>query len=79
MIPDDPTRPDAVVARAPDLTDRVDWLVRDGIVHQSLYTDPDLFWVEMERICCVKRVYLAHVSEVPGPAISFSAGWDRGR
>ena len=67
MTPDDPTRPDAVVARGPDLTDRVDWLVRDGIVHRSLYTDPDLFWVEMERIFGATRVYLAHVSEVRGP------------
>lgn len=67
MTTDDPTRPDAVIARGPDLSARVDSLVQDGIVHRSLYTDPDLFGIEMDRIFGATWVYLAHVSEVPGP------------
>ncbi len=63
----DPTRPDAIIVRGPDLSDRVGYLVQHGIVHRSLYTDPDLFAVEMDRIFGAAWVYLAHVSEVPGP------------
>jgi phenylpropionate dioxygenase-like ring-hydroxylating dioxygenase large terminal subunit len=63
----DSTRPDAIIARGPDLSDRVQHLVQDGIVHRSLYTDPDLFAVEMDRIFGAAWVYLAHASEVPDP------------
>lgn len=62
----DPTRPDAIIARGPDLSDRVGYLVQEGIAHRSLYTDPDLFAVEMDRIFGATCVYLAHVSELPG-------------
>ena len=61
----DPTRPDAVIARGPDITDRVEHLVRGEILHREVYTDPALFDLEMSRIFGATWVYLAHVSEVP--------------
>lgn len=64
---DDTTRPDAIVARGPDLSDRVERLVRHDVVHRSLYTDPALFDLEMLRIFGGTWVYLAHDSEVPAP------------
>jgi len=64
---DDPTRPDAVIARGPDLTERLDDLVRRDLLHRSVYTDPALFDIEMSRVFGASWVYLAHESEIPGP------------
>ncbi len=64
---DDTTRPDAIVARGPDLSDRVRRLVRHDVVHRSLYTDPTLFDLEMLRVFGGTWVYLAHDSELPAP------------
>ena len=63
----DPTRPDAVVARGPDLSDRLAHLLRPGLVHRSVYTDPALYDVEMLRVFGGTWVYLAHASEIAAP------------
>ncbi len=44
-----------------------DALVRPDRVHGSLYTDPEIFAEEMERIFYRTWVYVGHVSEVPQP------------
>ncbi|MEM1287673.1 MAG: aromatic ring-hydroxylating dioxygenase subunit alpha [Pseudomonadota bacterium] len=61
----DPTRPDAVIARGPDITARVNYLVQEDILHRDLYTDKELFELEMSRVFGATWVYLAHTSEVP--------------
>lgn len=63
--PDDPTRPDAVIARGPDITDRMNHLVRDELLHRSVYTDQELFDLEMQRVFGGTWVFLAHESEIP--------------
>src|SRR5690242_10668264 len=40
-------------------------LVRPDRVHGSLYTDPAIFALELERIWCRTWVYVGHASEVP--------------
>jgi phenylpropionate dioxygenase-like ring-hydroxylating dioxygenase large terminal subunit len=40
-------------------------LVRDDCVHKSVYTDPDLFQLEMERIYGHAWIYVGHESQVP--------------
>ncbi len=42
-------------------------LVTDTHVHRSVYTDPAIFRLEMERIFGRAWVYLAHESELPAP------------
>lgn len=44
-----------------------DDLIKLDRVHQSLYTDPDIFKEEMLRIFGGTWVYLAHESEIPRP------------
>ncbi|AJE46866.1 aromatic ring-hydroxylating oxygenase subunit alpha [Celeribacter indicus] len=61
----DPTRPDAVIARGPDLTDRLAYLVQDDLLHRTVYTDPELFDLEMQRVFGGSWVFLAHESEIP--------------
>jgi len=61
----DPTRPDAVIARGPDITARLAHLVQDEILHRHVYSDPALFDLEMSRVFGGTWVYLAHVSEIP--------------
>lgn len=46
---------------------RYDELVRADRIHGSLYTDPDLFAAEMERIFHRTWVWVAHESEIPQP------------
>jgi len=67
MTTADSTRPDAVIARGPDLTERLDHLVRDELLHRSIYTDPEIFDLEMLRIFGGSWMYLAHESEIPEP------------
>jgi len=40
-------------------------LVRDDSVHKSVYTDPDLFQLEMDRIYGQAWIYVGHDSQVP--------------
>lgn len=40
-------------------------LVRDDSVHKSVYTDPDLFQLEMDRIYGHAWIYVGHESQVP--------------
>lgn len=42
-------------------------LVREDRVHRCLYTEPDIFDVEMERIFEQTWVFIGHESEVPEP------------
>jgi phenylpropionate dioxygenase-like ring-hydroxylating dioxygenase large terminal subunit len=48
-------------------TERLRALVRPGRVHRSLYSDPEIFALEMERIFGRAWVYVGHESEVPAP------------
>jgi phenylpropionate dioxygenase-like ring-hydroxylating dioxygenase large terminal subunit len=50
-----------------DLTNRWDSLIEPDRVHGSLYTDPDIYAAELERIWYRTWVYVGHVSEVPEP------------
>jgi phenylpropionate dioxygenase-like ring-hydroxylating dioxygenase large terminal subunit len=43
-------------------------LADDDRVHTSLYTDPDIFAVEMEKIFQKNWVWVAHASEIPNPS-----------
>src|SRR5437868_10920286 len=40
-------------------------LVRDDRVHRSLYTDPKIFALEMERIFERTWIYVGHDSQIP--------------
>jgi phenylpropionate dioxygenase-like ring-hydroxylating dioxygenase large terminal subunit len=42
-------------------------LVRPGRVHRSLYTDPEIFALEMERIFGRTWIYVGHESQIPNP------------
>jgi fatty-acyl-CoA synthase len=48
-------------------TPNLDELIEPDRVHGSLYTDPDLFALELERIWYRTWVYIGHISEVPEP------------
>ena len=47
----------------------IDWsaLIRPDRVHGSLYTDPDVWAAELERIWYRTWVFVGHISEVPEP------------
>lgn len=45
----------------------IDQLIRPGAVHRSVYTDQDIFDLEMQRIFDTTWVYLAHEAEIPEP------------
>ncbi|HZU62507.1 MAG TPA: aromatic ring-hydroxylating dioxygenase subunit alpha [Novosphingobium sp.] len=49
-------------------------LVLEDRVHTSLYTDPQIFEVEVDRIFKSTWVWVAHESEVPGPN-TFRSSW----
>ncbi len=42
-----------------------DYLVREDRVHRSIYLDPDIYQLEMERIFGRTWVYIGHESQVP--------------
>ena len=42
-------------------------LVEPGRVHRRVYTDPDLFELEMERIFGRAWLFVGHTSQVPNP------------
>ena len=47
--------------------DRIAALVRDDSVHKSVYTDPEIFKLEMARIYGRAWIYVGHDSQVPNP------------
>jgi phenylpropionate dioxygenase-like ring-hydroxylating dioxygenase large terminal subunit len=53
-------------ALSPSTRDLAD-LVRPGRVHRSLYSDPQIFALEMERIFGRAWIYVGHESQVPKP------------
>ncbi|MFF4057875.1 Rieske 2Fe-2S domain-containing protein [Streptomyces sp. NPDC001668] len=52
---------------AHEQTDKYARLIQPTRVHGSLYTDPEIFAEELERIWYRTWVYVGHVSEVPQP------------
>lgn len=42
-----------------------DYLVQEGRIHGSLYTDPDIFQDEMEKVFSRGWVFVGHASEIP--------------
>ena len=47
-------------------------LVREGEVHRDVYTDPELFEIEMEQLFGSTWVYVGHASQVPNPGDFFA-------
>jgi benzoate/toluate 1,2-dioxygenase alpha subunit len=47
-------------------------LLRDDSVHRAVYTDPDIFELEMERIWGRAWIYVGHESQVPEPGDYFA-------
>jgi len=42
-------------------------LVRDDAVHRDVYTDPEIFRLEMERLWARAWIYVGHTSQAPNP------------
>lgn len=40
-------------------------LIRDDSVHRAVYTDPEIFELEMRRIWGRAWIYIAHESQIP--------------
>ena len=47
-------------------------LVEPGRVHRRVYTDPDVFELEMERIFGRAWLFVGHTSQVPNPGDYFT-------
>lgn len=47
--------------------DEISRLIEPGRVHRRVYTDPDLFELEMERIFSRAWLFVGHASQVPKP------------
>src|SRR3979411_3555488 len=45
----------------------IDALVEPGRVHRRVYTDPEIFELEMERIFGRAWLFVGHTSQVPNP------------
>ncbi len=58
-------------------SDAIEKLVEPGRVHRRVYTDPDLFELEMERIFSRAWLFVGHASQVPNPGDYFTT--DLGR
>jgi phenylpropionate dioxygenase-like ring-hydroxylating dioxygenase large terminal subunit len=50
-----------------DDTAAIKALVRDDAVHRDVYTNPDIFRLEMERLWACTWIYVGHTSQVPQP------------
>lgn len=48
-----------------DQPEAIEALVRDTEVHKSVYTDPELFELEMEHLFAATWIYVGHASQVP--------------
>ena len=46
-------------------SDEIATLIEPGRVHRRVYTDPDIFDLEMERIFGRAWLYVGHISQVP--------------
>lgn len=55
------------MSRYRDRPDAVAALVRDTEIHKHVYTDPELFALEMEHLFANTWVYVGHASQVPQP------------
>ncbi|MSP97544.1 MAG: hypothetical protein EXR29_10055 [Betaproteobacteria bacterium] len=58
----------------PPRTPDFDTLVKPDRVHRTVYTDPALFELEMERVFGRAWLYIGHVSQVPNEG-DFMAAW----
>ena len=47
--------------------DELRQLIREDRVHRSIYTDPEIFELEMERVFARTWIYVGHDSQVPNP------------
>ena len=56
-----------MVNRFRDNPDAIRELLRGGEVHRDVYTDEELFELEMERVWRSAWVYVGHDSQVPAP------------
>src|ERR1700761_5737078 len=54
-----------MTGRYRDNTDLVRALVRDAEVHRDVYTSPEVFALEMERLFARTWIYVGHGSQVP--------------
>lgn len=61
----DSTQPDAIIARGPDLTEELEHMVREDVLHRHVYTDQRLFDIEMDRVFGGSWCYVGHESEIP--------------
>lgn len=59
------------MSRYRDNPDALAALVRDAEVHRDVYTDPEVFTLEMERLFANTWVFVGHDSQVPNPGDYF--------
>jgi benzoate/toluate 1,2-dioxygenase subunit alpha len=52
---------------APIAADEIRALIQPGRVHRSLYTDLDIFELELERIFGSAWIYVGHESQIKNP------------
>ena len=55
-----------------DRTDEIGRLIEPGRVHRRVYTDPDVFEMEMELIFGRAWLFVGHTSQVPQPGDYFT-------
>ena len=52
--------------------DHIAKLIEPGRVHRDVYTDPDIFALEMERIFGRAWLFVGHANQVPQPGDFFT-------
>ena len=68
----------AGVAKVPHYTDeQLTGLIREDCVHRNVYTDPEIFDLEMERIWNKAWIYVGHDSQVKQPGDYFATSIGR--